>query len=255
MVKRRKQGQQERTIVFDVASRHDYLTGFRKRKMERRKVAVREQMERERKEKIDSKWDFREDVKRKYKEFLMAERRIDRICNIREEQKRRALRDEVSDQSALDDKPAVTVCFEVEDDDPFGGCEVTTSEGVTSLDRASADSEGQLAKLPTETTLSNKRPRGCRGGASKTDIFDGAGSTLLTYQEEGQITEEEQERKRKRRLALKKEEERRRDVQAKKLVKRMLDGTGKKTGRKKKLAGKKSSRKKVGAKMRRKRKG
>merc|ERR1719437_199732 len=70
------------TVTFDLKKRHEYLTGFRKRKKERKRKGQRDLLEQERKEKIDLKWEHREEVKRQYKEIQWAERRVEKLLGI-----------------------------------------------------------------------------------------------------------------------------------------------------------------------------
>jgi ribosomal RNA-processing protein 17 len=56
--KKRKRTSAIEEIVFDNSARHEYLTGFHKRKLQRQKVAQEEAAERERQERIE----FRKEV-------------------------------------------------------------------------------------------------------------------------------------------------------------------------------------------------
>ncbi|CAJ1350152.1 unnamed protein product [Effrenium voratum] len=126
MGKRRKVSD-EQILTFDPASRHAFVTGFRKRKQERRKWAVREILEKERQDKMEAKKDYRQDVKKKWKDLQRAEKRVDALLGPEEVG---WLGDLKVDK--LQDEEPVTVAFQAEEDDPFGDCEVTTTFGGVS---------------------------------------------------------------------------------------------------------------------------
>jgi len=149
MRRKRKETDGRPSIIFDVKKRQQHLTGFRKRKKERRKVAQTEILEAARKEKIDLKWEHREEVKRQWKEVQWAERKVEKLFGLEDDPKKRrkvALEDQhggaIMDQNGqarhceADRDGPVTVNFDLEDgdDDPFGGCEVTTTIGAVSSD-------------------------------------------------------------------------------------------------------------------------
>eukprot|EP00933_Yihiella_yeosuensis_P009011 TRINITY_DN114771_c0_g1_i1.p2 TRINITY_DN114771_c0_g1~~TRINITY_DN114771_c0_g1_i1.p2 ORF type:complete len:281 (+),score=89.11 TRINITY_DN114771_c0_g1_i1:60-902(+) len=127
--KRRKE-KEDRVISFDAVSRHSYLSGFRKRKGERRKLAVREIIEKERQDKIEAKKDFRDDVKKRWKDLQRAEKRVDAVLGLGDAEREEILIIGGDRRDAIaDGKAPVTIAFEKEDDDPFGDCEVTTTIG------------------------------------------------------------------------------------------------------------------------------
>ena len=80
-------------------------------------------------DRIEAKKDYRQDVKKKWKDLQRAERRVDALLG--PEEQVQWLGDLKSSQQIADELP-VTVAFAVEDDDPFGGCEVTTTVGGVS---------------------------------------------------------------------------------------------------------------------------
>jgi len=161
--KRTKDGSAGKTITFDQKARHAFITGFRKRKQQRRREGRAQVVELERQDRINVKWEVREDVKRTWKEVQWAERRVEKLfgpdgplhlknrANTESDddepkpkrKKAAALEDgEVEEGAETNKEGQEVVAFGVEDDDddPFGGCEVTTTVGDGSL--ALTTSEG-----------------------------------------------------------------------------------------------------------------
>mmetsp|Transcript_71556 Transcript_71556/g.141921 ORF Transcript_71556/g.141921 Transcript_71556/m.141921 type:complete len:279 (-) Transcript_71556:222-1058(-) len=138
---------EEKTISFDPKSRIEYITGFRKRKEQRRRKAILEGLERERQENIQVRKELRDEVKQKWKELAWAEKRADRLVDhsrkMLKNNPQRVAAMQLQDADGLsspgfsdheeeeDDDEALqaltTVAFDREEDDPFGGCEVTTT--------------------------------------------------------------------------------------------------------------------------------
>mmetsp|Transcript_12009 Transcript_12009/g.18145 ORF Transcript_12009/g.18145 Transcript_12009/m.18145 type:complete len:290 (-) Transcript_12009:144-1013(-) len=81
---KRRRGREGPELVFDVAARQRYLTGFRKRKKERREKAFRELLEKQREENITLKREHREEVKQKWKEVQWADARAVKLLAIQE---------------------------------------------------------------------------------------------------------------------------------------------------------------------------
>lgn len=227
--RRRKKGE---VLTFDVSARHAFLTGFRKRKQERRKKAMLEAMERERKEKIDIRKEIRDDVKQRWKDAQAADRRVlkllDKIHTPAALQERESNRNE--------EKPVgetlVIVGFDREEDDPFGDCDVTTTD-------LSSISGGNL--WPDLTA-----PQGSNGILCRVE-HEGA----LARRRTGENWEEHLQRRSKN-LAL--EEVRRKKAMARQLEKRIVEKG--RQGRKKPCGQKKKGHKngKSTARQRRKRK-
>jgi len=188
---RRRKKREEKVITFDPKARYEYITGFRKRKQERRKKAVMEALERERKERIEIRKEIRDEVKQRWKEVQWAERRVEKLfapgTKALEDMKRRRLAlkaenlaedsDNDSEHSYLpiadgDVQQALHIVSfeEEEDDDPFGGCEVTTAltneaakaTGEQCRDLALEDpskQESTLAVAPPEDPEERRRRR------------------------------------------------------------------------------------------------
>mmetsp|Transcript_110584 Transcript_110584/g.276975 ORF Transcript_110584/g.276975 Transcript_110584/m.276975 type:complete len:269 (+) Transcript_110584:112-918(+) len=188
--KRKKDGNNGPAITFDAKARHAFITGFRKRKQERRKKGAAQVAELERQDRINVKWEHREDVKRTWKEVQWAERRVDklfgpdgplRLKNKSEDEdadekpkkgkkRRKVAALENGEVEAITDGRE-TVAFDAEDDDPFGGCEVTTTVGCGGLaltvhDAATAAGAyggagaGQSSEGPLMLALREKRNAG-----------------------------------------------------------------------------------------------
>mmetsp|Transcript_9315 Transcript_9315/g.22329 ORF Transcript_9315/g.22329 Transcript_9315/m.22329 type:complete len:239 (-) Transcript_9315:17-733(-) len=125
MVKQRKaKRDSDQVLTFDPASRQNFLVGFRKRKQARRKWAVREILEKERQDRIEAKKDHRQDVKQRWKDLQRAEKRVEALLGPEEEI---GWLGDLKAEKLKDEEVPVTVAFDVEEDDPFGGCEVTTT--------------------------------------------------------------------------------------------------------------------------------
>jgi len=165
-------------IVFDVAARKNFITGFRSRKDARRKVATLELAETARWDKIKAKAEQRAEIKENYKSFQRHVTRAeawkegDEHGSSDEEEtvtkqtkKGRKKKRDASPEPEPDDdddaKVAVdTVAFgQEEDDDLFGGCEVTTTIGVP----IAAQAGSSLWGGPSETAEEKAT------GAQKTD--------------------------------------------------------------------------------------
>eukprot|EP00930_Biecheleria_cincta_P009211 TRINITY_DN110907_c0_g1_i1.p1 TRINITY_DN110907_c0_g1~~TRINITY_DN110907_c0_g1_i1.p1 ORF type:complete len:240 (-),score=65.06 TRINITY_DN110907_c0_g1_i1:30-749(-) len=230
--KRKRGGDEEKVLAFDPANRHEFLTGFRKRKTERRKWAVREILEKERQDQIEAKKDHRNDVKQKWKDLQRAEARVEALLGPAEEVG--WLGDSLRAEKLRDAEVPVTVAFEEEDDDPFGGCEVTTTvAGV---------SDGHGGHLPLALV-----------GKSGYVLSKLGGSAGLLRDLTG-VPEESPEARSRRRIASRiKEEERRShglDKQVEKKLAMKREGPKKKS---KLMKGSKGKQGPVGRKQRRKR--
>lgn len=121
-------------ISFDPKARRNYLTGFRKRKQARRKQAMMELLEKERLDRIEAKKDHREGIKQRWRDVQRAGALTNKAFEMR------GIMDTPQSSTGPDrpllledgaegekEKAPVTVAFELEDDDPFGDCEVTTT--------------------------------------------------------------------------------------------------------------------------------
>lgn len=240
------------TITFDVLARHRYITGFRKRRQERRKKGWAEVMDAERQDRISVKWERREDIKRQWKEVQWAERRVDRLMGAKQEaltdaaeggEGKRKRRREVPallpapSEATNGEQAAITVAFDLEDDDPFGGCEVTTTVGGVAGDGADGGAASGSATGPLWPMLPTERIAGILARTAK-------------VRDPG---EDDETRRKRRAEALRKEEEIRQRATARKVAKQMAlkKMSGKK---KKKTTGKKGKGKRPGAKARRRRK-
>jgi len=151
----------EKTIRFDEKSRFVYLTGFRKRKQERRKKAVAEALEKERADNIQVKKEYREEVRKNWRDMQRANaltlhdmQRANKALGgtktlaLTDEERQLAIKDGTAlQESDAGDVPAAatTVAFEREEDDPFGDCEVTTTVG--DLCPAAGASQDPAARL------------------------------------------------------------------------------------------------------------
>lgn len=155
MTKSARKKKAEKTIRFDEKSRFVYLTGFRKRKQERRKKAVAEALEKERLENIQVKKEFREEVKKNWRDMqranalnLKALGGGTKTLAITDAERLAAIEDGTAEQESDAggvSAAATTVAFEREEDDPFGDCEVTTTVG--DLCPAAGASQDPAARL------------------------------------------------------------------------------------------------------------
>lgn len=255
--RRRDPGESGPTITFDPVARHKFLTGFRKRKLDRKKKGHAQVAELERQDRINLKWEMREEVKKQWKEVQWAERRVEKLFGPdgrprsladkpggdedKPKKKRRRKADALEDAgngevlAAIADAASsgpVTVAFEAEDDDPFGGCEVTTVAALGD------DAEGGPAAFDGPHTLAvPERNRG-------TELAI-AGRALTPAELEARI--------RRRTEALRKEEAKRQVAMSKRITKQMAEKKKmkKKKGNSKKKGGKNA---KTGARARRRRK-
>lgn len=264
------------TITFDTKARKAYLTGFRKRKKERRKQGMRQIMETERQEKITLKWEHREDVKCQWKEVQWAEKKVEKLLGIKDaaaqsekglprlkNRRKAALQDDdaggnaIADGSVEGEAPRprpLTVNFEVEDDDdeddPFGGCEVTTTVGAVGSGAAGSDATGGE---PTGTLALSRS-----GGAGSKSGNPSLALALNELRERcvalKAVCENDEERKARRAESLRKEELKRQHSLSKKVVKRMEEEKKKKKKKKGTSQKRKDKKKKTGAHARRKRK-
>eukprot|EP00434_Breviolum_minutum_P034544 symbB.v1.2.030580.t1/scaffold3464.1/size56234/3 len=99
-------------LTFDPASRHAFVTGFTRRKKERRKWAVREILEKERQDRIEAKKDYRNDVKRKWKDLQRAEKRVEALLGPADEVQWLG---DLKTEKLRDEEVPVTVAFTAED--------------------------------------------------------------------------------------------------------------------------------------------
>lgn len=287
MAFRRKKASEGPTVTFDVKARYKYLTGFRKRKKERQRVGHAQVAEKERQDKINVKWEHREEVKKRWKELQWAERRVDKLFGAngllgvedpgaendgksrRRKRQKAALLHSAAEERAAEASAAapksggpvkalegapVTIAYDAEDDDPFGGCEVITTVGAVagpsaasaaSADAADADGAGGDGDPAGRQWLATRGERGSLALARK-----GAEERGLAVPLSGP---EEEARRRRRTESLRKEEARRQVAASKKLTKSMLEKKKmkQKKGKKDKKVKKGA---KVGAKARRRRK-
>jgi len=284
MGKRRKSKDvEEREVTFDPKSRQEFITGFKKRKDARRKVGMREIMNRCRQDKIDVQREHREEIKKRWKDVLWAERTVDRVllkraALMQEKQqqlsledgvdggkKRKALALKANGEGGSDDEsdgleawddggdgwipqeimdaenerlPALTVSFaEEEDDDPFGGCEVTTT--AVALNSASSAAAADMGQgLETNfMTLAQLEER-C--------------NALARLGADGPMTAEElEEHRRRRAINIKKDEARRMKAMDRQMKRDVVE---KRRMRKKSSKNKTKKDQKAGAKQRRRRK-
>mmetsp|Transcript_85999 Transcript_85999/g.228014 ORF Transcript_85999/g.228014 Transcript_85999/m.228014 type:complete len:253 (-) Transcript_85999:132-890(-) len=170
--KRKKPAGEDPGLVFDVAARQEFLLGFRKRKTARRKKAILEGIEAKRQDQIDVKRDLRNHIKDSWKQVQWADRHALKVIEAGSFGSRaKALMDREDgagasgdgsssedgsgEPGALEDRPraASTVAFEREEDDPFGGCEVTVDGrdlcllGAASASASSRDSAASSTAL------------------------------------------------------------------------------------------------------------
>merc|ERR1712083_989557 len=162
------------------------------------KKALEDIVEKERQDRIELRKDRREDIKRKWKEVEWADKRVERflIPAIKDRHKLTALTDGSGD-SGSDGEGAdhfTTVAFDVEDDDPFGGCEVTTTVGDVSsggnigestalaLAVEDASSRSALAKLEDPDA---RRQRRLIAWRTEEKIHKAAVTRKLNKREEG----------------------------------------------------------------------
>ena len=218
-------------LTFDPASRHAFVTGFTRRKKERRKWAVREILEKERQDRIEAKKDYRNDVKRKWKDLQRAEKRVEALLGPADEVQWLG---DLKTEKLRDEEVPVTVAFTAEDDDPFGDCEVTTTIGGVS--------DGAGGHLPLALIGKSGNVLSLLGGEAGR-LRDLTG-----------VQEEDPEEKVKRRQASARKEEDRRQVALDKAVTKTLTEKNKGPSKKSKRAkGSKGKKGPVGKKERRKR--
>jgi len=252
--------EEEKSISFDPKSRVEYITGFRKRKEQRRRKAVLEGLERERQENIQVRKELRDEIKEKWKELAWAEKRADRLVDhsrkmLKNNPERAAAmqlqdgdefsspgfsdHDDDEDDETL--QALTTVAFDCEEDDPFGGCEVTTT--LIGVGADSADGlfqPKQLAKL-ADGEGSDERNH------ERSLALQKSCSTAL-------VSEEEAAAHRKRRAeALAKEAKRHLKAANKKVTKLLAEHRDRRKGGTKKKGQKKFCKASKSAKMRRKR--
>jgi len=253
--RRSQRGREEqKNISFDPKSRVEYITGFRKRKEQRRRKAILVGLERERQENIQVRKELRDEVKQKWKELAWAERRADKLVDhtrkmLKNNPERAAAMqlqdgDEFSspgfsDHDAEEDDETLqaltTVAFDSEEDDPFGGCEVTTTSIGVVANRA--DGYFQTKQLATMAERNHERSL----------ALQKSGSTAI-------VSEEEAAAHRKRRAeALAQEEKRHLKAANKKVTKLLAEHRDRRKGGTKKKGVKKFCKAGKNAKMRRKR--
>ncbi|CAK0858697.1 unnamed protein product [Prorocentrum cordatum] len=166
--KRKKPAGEDPGLVFDVAARQEFLLGFRKRKTARRKKAILEGIEAKRQDQIDVKRDLRNHIKDSWKQVQWADRHALKVIEAGSFGSRaKALMDREDgagasgdgssseddgsgEPGALEDRPraASTVAFEREEDDPFGGCEVTVDGRDLCLLGAASASHRRATRPP-----------------------------------------------------------------------------------------------------------
>ncbi|CAE7441155.1 unnamed protein product [Symbiodinium natans] len=232
MVKqRRAKRDKDQVVTFDPASRESFLAGFRKRKQDRRKWAVREIIEKERQDRIEAKKDHRQDVKQRWKDLQRAEKRVEALLGPDEEV---GWLGDLQAEKIRDEEVPVTVAFQAEDDDPFGDCEVTTTvAGV---------SDGAGGHLPL--ALIGK-------SGSALSLIGGQAGLLRDLTG---IPQEDPKARTKRRFISSEKEENRRQAALDKTVSKKLSTKNKGPAKKNKRAkGSKGGKRKVGRKERRKR--
>lgn len=227
----------EQVLKFDLCKRKEYITGFRKRKVQRKKRGMEQKLEQERQERIDVKRDHREDIKNNWKQLRWAERKIEQKFADAKDLKDHDSEEADGEQDVPAADTSVTVSFDREEDDPFGDCEVTTTD---------VNETGGVAAVKLEE-------------GSKLWLAVMAGPNAAQWQSAWAANPlraaEEEWRRRRRAISVRKEEDVRKHSLAKKVEKRLADKTGKKTKKKKnKAKDKGAGKRKVGAKARRRRK-
>ncbi|CAE7668666.1 unnamed protein product [Symbiodinium pilosum] len=228
---RRAKRENDQVLTFDPASRQSFLAGFRKRKQDRRKWAVREILEKERQDRIEAKKDHRQDVKQRWKDVQRAEKRVEALLGPQEEV---GWLGDLRTEKLKDEEVPVTVAFEAEEDDPFGGCEVTTAiAGV---------SDGAGGHLPLALV-----------GKSGTALSLLGGEAGLLRDLTGIPQEDPQARTKRRVLSNAKEESRRQAVLDKTVTKKLTTKNQGPAKKNKRAKGSKGGKRPVGRKERRKR--
>merc|ERR1719240_2244012 len=122
---------EEKEIRFDPKARVSWVTGFHKRKEERRRQAVREELETDRNERIALRKEIRDDIRMKWKWAQRLYRCSDKLLALEDMKARGQEIEDEEDaevQRALDNSAGKPVAFDQEeDDDAFGNCEVVTT--------------------------------------------------------------------------------------------------------------------------------
>jgi len=256
-----RSSEEQKSISFDPKSRLEYITGFRKRKEQRRRKAILEGLERERQENIQVRKELRDEVKAKWKELAWAEKQADRLVDYRHKmlknnpERLAAMQlqdgDEFSSPGFSDAEEEeeedealqalTTVAFDREEDDPFGGCEVTTTLIGVGADRA----DGLFQPKQLATLADGKDSDG--KNQERSLALQKSCSTAI-------VSEEEAAAYRKRRAeALAKEAQRHLKAANKKVTKLIAEHRDRRKGGTKKKGQKKFCKESKSAKMRRKR--
>merc|ERR1719240_849871 len=122
---------EEKEIRFDPKARVSWVTGFHKRKEERRRQAVREELETDRNERIALRKEIRDDIRMKWKWAQRLYRCSDKLLALEDMKARGQEIEDEEDaevQRALDNSAGKPVAFDQEEDeDAFGNCEVVTT--------------------------------------------------------------------------------------------------------------------------------
>jgi len=202
-------------IKWDSAKRKEYLTGFRKRKQERKWKGMVEVLEKERQDRIAVKRDVREQVKQNWRDLQRSQALTNKALSrlgITDADDRGAmyLEDASDDEVPRPKKKAEAqkmICFEKEEDDPFGDCEVTTT-AFEAADAASCSISGNALQLALHTNISSAWTGGGRTWEGEDAAADEAAATKF-------------ERQRKRVVVRKKEEKREKEALERRVAKRL----------------------------------
>jgi len=212
-------------IKFDSAKRKEYLTGFHKRKQARKWKGMVEVMAKERQDRIDVKKDVREQVKQNWKDLqrsqALTNKALSRLgISDADDRGAKYLKD---DSESEDDRGAKyleddvpkpkkkaeaqkMICFEKEEDDPFGDCEVTT----TAFEAAEAASSSitNTQQLSLYTNISSAWTGEGRTWEGEDAAADEVAATRF-------------EKQRKRVVVRKKEEKREKEAMERRVAKRL----------------------------------
>lgn len=202
-------------IKFDSAKRRDYLTGFHKRKQERKWRGMVEVLAKERQDRIDVKRDVREQVKQNWKDLQRSQALTNKALSrlgIADGDDRGAkyLEDASDDEVPRPKKKAEAqkmICFEKEEDDPFGDCEVTTT-AFDAADAAGGSASGNALQLSLYTNISSAWTGEGRTWEGEDAAADEVAATKF-------------ERQRKRVVVRKKEEKREKEALERRVAKRL----------------------------------
>ncbi|KAJ5178119.1 Nucleolar protein 12 [Penicillium coprophilum] len=159
-------------VNFDDESRHEYLTGFHKRKVQRAKHAQENALKRYKEEKRDARKKIREDRKRDF-EQAMAEHKavLKRMKEDAGDLGEMEGEEEEEGWEGIEEPPAVDYEAEYIDEDKYTTVTVeemdASREGLLKASKE-ADEEGEEKKTyPVESTEDTKKKRKPRSAASE----------------------------------------------------------------------------------------